>query len=60
MNLIKYLKEVKAELKEVKFPSGNQTLTYTILVIFISTIIALALSGIDLGLKEALTKIINR
>ena len=33
--IIKYLKETKAELKEVVFPSTSQTITYTSIVIFI-------------------------
>ena len=60
MNLLKYLKETKAELKEVTFPSISQTITYTIAVVVLSVIVAAALGGIDLGLKEGLTKLLNR
>ena len=56
--IIKYLKETKAELKEVVFPSTSQTITYTIIVIIISVLVAVVLGGIDLGLREALSKII--
>ena len=60
MNLLKYLKETKAELKEVVFPTTSQTVVYTVLVVIISAIVAAALSGIDLGLRDLLSKIITR
>jgi preprotein translocase subunit SecE len=60
MKLVQYLKETKNELKEVVFPTTAQTITYTIIVILISVLVALTLGGIDLGLREALTKIIAR
>jgi preprotein translocase subunit SecE len=59
MNILKYLKETKAELKEVKFPSNTQTISYTIAVILISVIVALALGGVDFGLREGLTKLLS-
>ncbi len=60
MNLIKYLKETKAELKEVVFPSTSQTVIYTVAVILISVLVALSLGGIDLGLREGLTRLLAR
>ncbi len=58
--LIQYLKETKAELKEVVFPTTSQTITFTVLVIVISTIVAVSLGGIDIGLRALLEKVINR
>jgi preprotein translocase subunit SecE len=58
--LLQYLKEVKNELKEVVFPTTSQTITYTIIVILISVIVAVTLGGIDLGLRAILEKIITR
>jgi preprotein translocase SecE subunit len=60
MNLLKYLKETKAELKDVTFPSTSQTVIYTVMVITISVAVALMLSGMDLGLREALSRLLNR
>jgi preprotein translocase subunit SecE len=60
MKLVQYLKETKNELKEVVFPTTAQTITYTIIVILISVLVALTLGGIDLGLREMLAKIISR
>lgn len=58
--LLQYLKETKAELKEVVFPGTSQTITFTILVIVISVAVAVTLGGIDLGLRTVLSKIVNR
>ncbi len=60
MNFLQYLKETKAELKEVVFPTSTQTTIYTVLVIVISIVVALALGGIDIGLRELLAKILTR
>lgn len=60
MKFLQYLKETKAELKEVVFPTTSQTIIYTILVIVISIAVALSLGAVDIGLREALSKIINR
>lgn len=59
-NLLQYLKEVKNELKEVVFPTTSQTVTYTVIVILISVIVAVTLGGIDLGLREILAKLLAR
>lgn len=58
--LIQYLKETKAELKEVVFPTSKQTITFTIIVIVISVIVAILLGGIDAALQVLLEKIVNR
>lgn len=60
MKLVQYLKETKNELKEVVFPTSSQTIIYTVLVIVISVAVAVTLGGVDLGLREALAKIIAR
>ena len=58
--IIKYLKETKAELKEVTFPSTSQTITYTVIVVAISMLVAVTLGVTDFGLREALTKFLAR
>lgn len=60
MKLLQYLKETKNELKEVVFPTTATTITYTVIVIAISVLVAVTLHGFDLGLSEGLRKIINR
>lgn len=59
MSLINYLKETKEELKEVTWPSKRQTTIWTILVIVISTIVAVFLGAIDFGLKDLLSVLIK-
>ena len=58
--LIQYLKETRSELKEVVFPTTSQTVTFTILVITISAIVAVGLGGVDFGLRTLLETIVNR
>jgi preprotein translocase SecE subunit len=60
MNLFNYFKETKTELKEVKFPSVSQTITYTATVVLLSVIVASVLGAIDFGLKEAIIKLLAR
>ena len=60
MSILKYLKETKAELKEVVFPSTSQTITYTVIVIVISVFVAVTLGGADFGLRTALTHLLVR
>jgi preprotein translocase SecE subunit len=59
-SLIQYLKETKAELKEVVFPTSSQTVIFTVLVIVISIVVAAGLGGLDAGLSKILTLLINR
>lgn len=59
MNLTNYLKETKAELKEVNWPTRSQTITYTVMVILISVLVAVFLGGVDFGLNKALTFILK-
>ena len=60
MKLLQYLKETKKELKEVVFPSNAQTITYTLVVLLLSALVAVTLGGVDLGLREILAKIVAR
>ena len=55
MNLFAYLKEVRAELKEVSWPTRAQTISYTVVVIVISAVVAVFLGSVDFGLKSLLT-----
>lgn len=59
MNLFNYIKSVQAELKEVRWPTREQTITYTLLIVFVGVILGIFLGAIDLGLKEALVRLIN-
>jgi len=43
----KYLKEVKSEMTKVTWPTRKETLRYTLVVIFVSLIVAAFLGGLD-------------
>ncbi len=43
----KYFRDTAAEMKHVKWPTSTQAAIYTVLVIAISAIVALMLSGFD-------------
>jgi preprotein translocase subunit SecE len=45
--ILSFLKESKAELKRVKWPTLKETLQYTLVVIIISLVIAIYLGGLD-------------
>lgn len=45
--LTRYLKDTVAEMKHVKWPTSTQTAVYAVLVVVISGLVALMLSGFD-------------
>lgn len=57
--ITEYFKETKAELKHVIWPSRNQTLYYTLIVIILSVVIAYYLGIFDFIFSQGLQKIIN-
>ncbi len=46
-NVINFLKEVKEELTKVAWPSREQTIRYTVLVIIVAVTVGLFLGGLD-------------
>ena len=46
-NIITFLKEVKEELLKVAWPTREQTIRYTILVIIVTVAVGLFLGGLD-------------
>jgi len=58
MKLISFLKEVKLETKKINWPTREETIKYTLIVIGISTGVALFLGGLDFILTLFLNKII--
>lgn len=51
-----YLKNVRGELAHVVWPSRNQTLLHTVLIVVISALVALLLAGFD----YVFTGVVNR
>lgn len=46
-NIIAFLNEVKEELIKVAWPSREQTIRYTVLVIFVAVAVGIFLGGLD-------------
>jgi len=54
-----YLKETRAELRHVAWPTQSQTIIYTVLVALISVGIALYLGFFDFLFTTALTRVVS-
>ncbi len=59
MGIVDYVRDTKAELKHVVWPSRQQALLYTLAIIIISALFAVALGAVDIGLERLLGLIIN-
>lgn len=53
-----YMNETKGELKHVSWPSRDQAINYTIIVVIVSVVTALFLSFFDLGFVYLLEQFI--
>jgi len=53
-----FLKEVKAEIKKVNWPTTKETIRYTLIVIGVSVVTAIFLGGIDYLFTMFLNKLI--
>ncbi len=56
--LITFLKEVRIEMKKVNWPTKQETLRYTLIVIGASVVVAIFLGAIDLIFTTLLNKFI--
>jgi preprotein translocase subunit SecE len=56
--LITFLKEAKVELMKVNWPTRQQTINYTLVVIGISLAVAIFLGGMDYIFENLIRKII--
>lgn len=59
MKLSNYIKEVRAEMSHVSWPSRTQNILFTILVVLISVGVAFYLGLFDFLFKLGLEKLIN-
>ena len=58
--IINYIKESRDELKKVVWPSRQETIKYTLLVIGISLATAVFLGAIDFSLNIVLEQVLSR
>lgn len=56
--ITKYFKDTAVELKHVKWPSSAQAVSYTILVVVVSVLVALMLSGFDYLFTQILERFV--
>lgn len=59
MNVISFLKEVKEELAKVTWPTREQTIRYTILVISVAVVVGVFLGGLDYLLTTITAFLVN-
>ena len=57
--VVKYLKEVKAELNKVTWPKRKEVVKLTLIVLFISGIIAFYVGVLDFGFTKLLEIILS-
>jgi preprotein translocase SecE subunit len=58
MSLITYLKDTQGELKHVSWPTRNQTIAFTMVVVVISVFVSFFLGFFDYLLKLVLEKFV--
>jgi preprotein translocase SecE subunit len=59
MSITSYLSAVKDEIKEVKWPTRRKTMTYTVIVIAISAVLAAYLGALDIGFMKGINVLIE-
>ena len=55
----RYFNEVKTELKKVSWPSKNDTVQMTLLVISVSAIVSFYLGGVDYLFTKVMSMLLN-
>lgn len=58
-NPIQFIKEARAELTKVVWPSRKETIRITIAVVILSLVVAAFLGAIDFGLTKLIEWIVN-
>ncbi|MEI6553718.1 MAG: preprotein translocase subunit SecE [bacterium] len=60
MSIKQYISETKSEMKHVSWPTRQQTIVYTTLVIVVSLVVALYVSGLDTVLTSLIKSFVLR
>ena len=58
--IINYLKETRAEMNNVKWPTRKQTINFTLAVIVVSVVVAYYIGLFDFVFKTGLEKVLNK
>jgi len=56
--IVTFLKEVRLEMKKVNWPTRNETIKYTLIVLGVSVVVAAYLGGLDILFTTLLNKFI--
>lgn len=59
-NLSQYLRDTVAELRQVKWPTQNQALIYTALIIGVCVVLGLFVGLLDFGLGKAINMLVTK
>lgn len=57
MRLTRYIKETQSEIKNIVWPTRNDTLIHSALVIVISLVIGALMGALDVGFQELIGRI---
>lgn len=57
--IAQFIREARVELKKVNWPTRQQTINYTLLVVAMSLAVAIFLGGLDLGFSRLLQLLIR-
>ncbi len=57
--MIKFIKEAYIELRKVTWPSKQQVINYTIVVIIVSVAVAIFLGMLDMGFSSVIENILK-
>jgi len=60
MGFINYIKETKGEMKHVAWPTKKQAITFTVIVIAISALVAILLGVFDFIFSSGLARLLVR
>ncbi|MDO8617874.1 MAG: preprotein translocase subunit SecE [Candidatus Uhrbacteria bacterium] len=60
MNIVEYLKSSKAELEKVSWPSRQDTIRYSALVVVVSVVVAVFFAALDFGLSKGVEGLLVR
>lgn len=59
MSIITYIKDVKSETKNIKWPTQKQVIAYTGIVIVLSLVLAAYVGALDAAFAKLLSIILN-
>lgn len=59
MSIISYITEVKAESKNIKWPTKKQVINYTAIVIVLSLVLAIYVGALDAFFARLLSIVLN-